>query len=133
MREYPGKIRLVIKHYPYKYRHHARIAAEAALAAREQGKFWKMHDIMLKNSPKLDRESLLDYARELGLDMRRFKGDLDNMRHLKLIEQDHALAISLDVYNTPTFLFNGRMVIGNRPYAYMKKVLEEELARAEEK
>ena len=69
---YRGKIRLVIKNYPYIYRDYSHLAAEASLDARDQGKYWEMHDLLLERSPKLDRESLLSYAKELGLDMKKF-------------------------------------------------------------
>jgi len=49
------------------------------------------------------------------------------MRHRDLIERDKKLAVDLDLYNTPTFFINGRKVIGNRPYEYFKKIIEEEL------
>jgi protein-disulfide isomerase len=130
MEEYPGKIRLFLKNYPYKYRDYSRLAAEALLAAGDQGKYWEMHDIMIKNSPKLDRESLISYAEELGLDTKRFIGDLDSMKHKKLIDEDENLAIAMDLYNTPTFFINGRKVIGNRPYEYLQKIIEEELQHA---
>jgi protein-disulfide isomerase len=52
------------------------------------------------------------------------------MKHKDLIEQDKDLAFSMDLYNTPTFFINGRKVIGNRPYDYMKKIIEEELEHA---
>jgi protein-disulfide isomerase len=64
---YPGKIRRVIKNYPYKYRDFARIAAEASLAARDQGKYWEMHEILITRSPKLDRASLIAYAESWDL------------------------------------------------------------------
>lgn len=131
MTEYEGKIRLVIKNYPYKYRDYSHIAAEASLAAADQGKYWEMHDLLLKRSPKLDRESLIQYGEELGLDMKQFVGDLDSMKHKELIEKDKELAFSLDLYNTPTYFINGRKVIGNRPYAYLQKIIEEELRHAE--
>ena len=130
MQEYPDKIRLILKNYPYKYRDYSHLAAEALLPAGDQGKYWQMHDIMIEHSPKLDRASLLSYAKELSLDMGRFTKDLDSMKHKKLIEQDENLAVSMDLYNTPTFFINGRKVIGNRPYEYMKKVIEEELEHA---
>ena len=132
MQEYEGKVRLVIKNYPYKYRDYSHIAAEASLAAGDQGKYWEMHDLLLARSPKLDRNSLIQYGEELGLDMKLFVSDLDSMKHKELIEQDKELAFSLDLYNTPTYFINGRKVIGNRPYAYMKKIIEEELRRAEQ-
>ena len=132
MAEYPDKIRLVLKNYPYRYRDYSHLAAEALLAAGDQGKYWEMHDIMIKNSPTLDRDSLIRYAGEVGLDIKRFTGDLDSMKHKKLIEQDENLAVSMDLYNTPTFFINGRKVIGNRPYEYLKKIIEEELANVKE-
>ena len=128
MAEYPGKIRLILKNYPYRYRDYSHLAAESLLAAGDQGKYWEMHDIMIKNSPKLDRESLISYAEELKLDMKQFTSDLDSMKHRKLIQKDEDLAVAMDLYNTPTFFINGRKVIGNRPYEYFKKVIEEELA-----
>jgi len=125
---YPGKIRLVVKNYPYKYRDFARLAAEASLAARDQGKYWEMHDILITRSPKLDRDSLISYAGELGLDVEKFTDSLDNERHKGEIDQDIKLAESLDLYNTPTFYINGRQVIGERPFDYFRKMLDEELS-----
>jgi len=127
---YPGKIRLVIKNYPYKYRDFARLAAEASLAARDQGKYWEMHDILITRSPKLDRDSLIAYAGELGLDVGRFTDSIDNERHKGEIDRDLKLAESLDLYNTPTFYINGRQVIGERPFEYFRKMLDEELSIA---
>ncbi len=97
------------------------------MAAHEQGKFWQMHELLLKRSPQLDRESLIKYAKEIGLDLARFIESLDKMKHKDLIERDKKLAVDLDLYNTPTFFINGRKVIGNRPYEYFKKIIEEEL------
>ena len=130
MDTYKGKIRLVIKNYPYKYRDYSHMAAEASLAAGDQGKYWEMHDMLLKNSPKLDRESLMKYARDIGMDMKVFRDNLDTMKHSTLIERDKKLALSLDLYNTPTFFINGRKVIGDVPYEYLKKIVEEELKNA---
>lgn len=130
METYKGKVRLVIKNYPYKYRDYARIAAAASLAAADQGKYWEMHDMLLKRSPKLDRDSLLGYARELGLDPKKFSEALDTRKYDARIEQDLKLALSLDLYNTPTYYINGLKVIGNRPYEYLKKIVDEELKNA---
>jgi predicted DsbA family dithiol-disulfide isomerase len=89
-----------------------------------------MHDIMIEHSPTLDRESLIRYAEELKLDVKLFTSDLDSMKHRSFIKEDEDLAVAMDLYNTPTFFINGRKVIGNRPYEYMKKVIEEELEHA---
>ena len=129
MDAYRGRVRLVVKHYPYKYRDYSHIAAEAALSAGDQGKYWEMHDLLLKRSPKLDRASLVGYAKELGLDAARFAESLDARKHAASIDMDLRLATDLDLYNTPTYFINGTKVVGNRPYEYLKKVIEEELAR----
>jgi len=130
LQSYPGKIRLVVKNYPYKYRDFAKIAAEASLAARDQGKYWEMHDILLTRSPKLDRASLIAYAGELGLDVKKYTESIDSGRQAKEIDRDLKLAESMDLYNTPTFYINGRQVIGERPFDYFKKIIDEELNQA---
>lgn len=124
---YRGKVRLVIKNYPYQYRDYAEIAAEASLAARDQGKYWEMHDLLIKNSPKLDRESLIRYAQQIGLDVARFSETIDRKKHAAEIERDKALAVSMNLYSTPTFFINGRKLVGERPFTDFKKIIDEEL------
>jgi protein-disulfide isomerase len=131
MQTYPDQIRRVIKNYPYKYRDFARMAAEASLAARDQGKYWEMHEILITRSPKLDRVSLIAYADELGLDIKKFTDSIDNGEHAADIDRDLELAKSMDLYNTPTFYINGRQVIGERPFEYFRKIIDEELNQAE--
>jgi protein-disulfide isomerase len=117
----------VIKFLPYKYRDYAFIAAQSALAAQEQGRFADMHHLLLKRSPKLDRASLINYARELGLNIVQFQQSLDSNKYAAHINRDLALAKELDLYNTPSFFINGRKVVGNVPYEYLKKIVAEEL------
>lgn len=104
------------------------MASEAALAAGDQGKFWKMHHLLLLKSPDLDRDNLLRCAKEIGLDMKKFTESIDGSKHGDVIDRDKLLAESLDLYSTPTFFFNGRKVIGDRSYEYLKNIVEEELA-----
>jgi len=130
LQAYPGKIRLIIKNYPYKYRDFSRIAAEATLAARDQGKYWEMHDILISRSPKLDRTSLIGYAGELGLDVPKFTESIDTGRFTQEIDRDIQLAQSMDLFNTPTFYINGRQVVGERPFEYFKKIIDQEINQA---
>ena len=127
MEVYKGKVRLVIKNYPYRYRDYSRIAAEASLAAREQGKYWEMHDILITRSPKLERASLIGYAKELGLDAKKFTESIDGQKFKLEIDADLKLATDMDLYNTPTFYINGRQVVGERSFEYLKKIIDEEL------
>jgi len=120
-------VRLVVKHYPYKYRDFSLGAAEASLAARDQGKFREMHALLLERSPKLDRASLIAYAKELRLDIPRFTKDLDGMAHRKEIDRDVKLAEGLDLYTTPTLFVNGIKIVGDRPFEAYKAVIDGEL------
>jgi len=120
----------VVKHLPYRYRDYSYPAAEASLAARDQGKFREMHLLLLDRSPKLDRDSLIDVAKELKLDLPRFTKDLDAMRHKKEIDQDGKLAEGLDLYNTPTIFINGLKFLGDRPFEAYKAVIDQELKAA---
>ena len=132
LEDYDGKVRLVIKFYPYKYRDFAFISAEAVLAARDQEKFWEMHWLLHETFPELDKQSLIGDAEELGLDMEEFKDDLDQMDHLKRINQDVQLAKDLDLYSTPAFFINGIKAVGNRPYESFKRIIDKELERLDQ-
>jgi protein-disulfide isomerase len=125
---YKGKVRLIIKNYPYIYRDYSFMAAEASLAARDQGKYWEMHDLLLKKSPKLDRDSLISYAHTLGLDVKKFTDSVDTKKHAQEIDRDEKLAVDMNLYSTPTFFINGRKVVGALPFEYFKKIVDEELA-----
>jgi protein-disulfide isomerase len=127
---YKDEIRLVIKNFPYAYRDYAIIAAEASLAARDQGKYWEMHDLLISRSPKLDRESLIQYARELGLDVVAFTESIDAKKHAQTIERDRELTFKLAIFSTPTFFINGRKFVGDRPLEYFRKIIDEELKNA---
>lgn len=126
MQEYSGKLRLVIKHYPYRYRDYSSLAAQASEAARVQGKFWEIHDLMLEHK-KLDRDSLLGYAQDLGLDLNRFQKELDNKSHLPRVEADFALARKLDFFQTPTFVINGQVLVGERPIETFRELIDQAL------
>ena len=120
----------MVKHLPYRYRDHSRIAAEASLAARDQGKFREMHLLLLVRSPKLDRGSLIGCAKALNLDVPRFTKDLDTMRHQTEIERDLKLGETLGLYNTPTIFINGVKLLGDRPFEAYKTVIDGELTAA---
>lgn len=120
----------MVKHLPYRYRDYSHIAAEAALAARDQGKFREMHLLLLDRSPTLDRASLIGFAKELKLDVPRFTKDLDTMRHKTEIDRDVRLGEALDLYNTPTIFINGVKLLGDRPLEAYREVIDRELKAA---
>ncbi len=108
----------------------AMIAAEAALAANAQGKFWQMHDKMFQNARALSREDLERYAQEIGLDVERFKRSLDTHEFQRQIQADQALAQQLGARGTPSFFVNGRPLRGAQPFEGFKTIIDEEITRA---
>jgi len=130
MISYDGKVRLVIKNVPYGYRQYSVASALAALAAGDQGKYWEMHDLLFARWPQLDPESLVRYARELGLDLERFKQSMDSKLNKDAIERDLKLGDELHVYMTPTFFINGRKFVGEMRYREFEKIIEEEVKNA---
>jgi Na+/H+ antiporter NhaA len=102
-------VRFVWRHLPLADVHpHAELAAQAAEAAAEQGKFWEMHDLLLARQDHLLKPDLLGYAEELGLDVSRFGKDLYKHVHAGRVGQDVESADISGVSGTPTFFINGR-------------------------
>ncbi|MEO5766783.1 MAG: thioredoxin domain-containing protein, partial [Polyangia bacterium] len=128
-KEYEGKIRMVWKNYPLPFHQNAMPAAEAALAADAQGKFWPMHDKLFANNTALDRPSLEKYAQELGLNMSKFKADLDSGKFKSVIEAESKEGSTFGVTGTPAVFINGRKISGAYPFDTFKKIADEELAK----
>jgi protein-disulfide isomerase len=128
---YPGQVRIVWKHQPLPFHQDALPAALAAEAAREQGKFWPMHAKIFEDQRALDRGTLVRYAKELGLDVRRFEAALDSKKHGPRVAQDQALAGEVGATGTPTMFFNCRQVVGAQPFERLDAVAKEELAKAD--
>jgi protein-disulfide isomerase len=101
------------------------------MAAHEQGKFWEMHDKLFANQRALDRASLERYAEELKLDMGKFKAAMDSNKYAAQIEADSAEGMRVGANGTPTFFINGRTVVGAVPFDNFKRVIDDELKKAQ--
>ncbi len=105
----PDQIRLIFKHFPIASHPSARLAAQAAAAAQEQGQFWEMHRLLFSGkSHQLSSERLPELARELGLDVPRFVTDVGSSKVAERIERDQKQADRLGLRGTPFVLINGR-------------------------
>jgi len=112
LKKYPKGVRFVYKQFPLPVHPAARAAAEASLAAQEQGKFWEMHDVLIQNQPTLDAAKLEEYAKAAGLDVARFRADLakNTAAYDQRIDAEVKLGNEVDVRGTPTIYIDGKKV-----------------------
>jgi protein-disulfide isomerase len=130
-KDYPNQVRIFFRHNPLPFHQNAPLAAEAAVAAEAQGKFWEMHDKLFANQQNLQRADLEKYAQEIGLDMNRFKTALDTHAGKARVDADLAAGKQIGVQGTPNFYVDGRNIQGAQPYEEFKKVIDDEIARAD--
>jgi len=107
---YPNDVNYMVKNFPLSFHPQARPAAMAAFAAGEQGKYAEMADLILVNGKDLSQKKYEELAGELGLDVTKFKNDMENKKDqwIGYINKDLALGGKVGVRGTPTFYINGR-------------------------
>ncbi len=105
-------------------------AAEAAMAAHEQGKFWEYADKLFANQRNLGHDNYIKWAKELGLDVAKFKKALDTHKFKAAIQNDQKQAQVVNARGTPNLYVNGRQIAGAMPFEVFKKVIDEELKKA---
>ena len=127
---YEGKMRLVFKNQPLSFHKNAQIAAEAALCAHAQGKFWEMEERLFTNQQTLGREELPGHAKEVGLDVPAFEACLDAHTYRAHVQEDAAMAEKVTAQGTPAFFINGRKISGAQPLDAFRRVVDEELEKA---
>lgn len=122
-------MRLVFKDLPLSFHDRARAAHEAARCAAAQDRFWPFHDRLFEEQPRFERERLLAYAADLGLEPSRFARCLEERTYAAAVEADVAQARALGITGTPTFIVNGRLLVGAHPPESFRAVIEEALGR----
>ena len=130
-KEYGDKLRVAFKHNPLGFHQRALPAALAAEAAGKQGKFWEMHDKLFANQKELTDENFEAWAKELGLDVAQFKKDMADPKLKEKVTGDQKTGAPIGVTGTPAFFINGRFLSGAQPVENFKKLVDEELTKAE--
>ena len=128
--QYGNKLRLVWKNQPLPFHPNAMPAAEAAMAAAEQGKFWEMHDKLFARQNELSPALYDQLAKEIGLDLGKFHASIEGHRNQALIQADMQAGAVLGASGTPTFFINGRKLVGALPVEAFKQIIDSELASA---
>jgi len=124
----PGKVRVVFKQFPLRMHNMALPAALASLAAREQGKFWPMHDKLFANSSQLSEEKIVALAKEAGLDLARFDKDRAAQKLRDEVVRDQGLGQQAGVQGTPTVFINGKQ-LRDRSLPGVQAIIDRELAK----
>ncbi len=126
LNEFGEHLLLVHRHLPLRATHPlAQLAAEAAEAAGAQGRFWEMHHRLFAAAGALEREQLINYAAELGLDVPRFIAELDGRVHRHAVNDDFRRAVAGGIKLPPTLFINGILYEGLRSAPELKRRLAE--------
>ncbi len=134
IKSFPDKVNFVIKHFPLSFHPFAVPAAKACFAAGEQGKYWEMVDALLVPGQRLSKEKIDEIAKQIGLDIKKFKEDLkkNDAKWQKYIDEDMKLGRQVDVRGTPTFYINGKKV-RERDVEGFKRAIKRALNEVEKK
>jgi protein-disulfide isomerase len=114
MKTFGDKVNFNFRHFPMTIIHQkAHKAAEAAIAALQEGRFYEMHEILLQNRRHLGTVSLKSYAREAGVKAKSLLNDLINGKYGWYVQDDLKYGIDLGVTEAPAFLINGVLYKGH--------------------
>lgn len=131
--KYGDRLRLVFRHLPLVDIHPSALsAARAAVCADQQGKFWAMHEAMYGNQNALDPAALENTARKLGLNSDRYARCVAEDATTRQIDADANAAFELGISSTPSFLINGRLIVGSPPEGELTALIEDELRRTDQ-
>lgn len=129
MKAYPTQVKLYFRDYPLPMHTDAPKASEAAHCAKDQGKYWEMHDKLFANQKSLKVEDLKKYAKEVGVsDTAKFAKCLDSGEKKHIVDESMEAGRKLNVNGTPAFFVNGILLSGAQPFEKFKQIIDEQLA-----
>jgi protein-disulfide isomerase len=128
-REFEGRVRVIHMNFPLSMHIHAVPAARAAIAAGRQNKFWEYHDLLFQNQAALEPANLERYATQVGIDLARFRADMQSPETETRVQADRREGERLQIQATPTIFINGRRWPDALPFerAQLREWINEEL------
>ena len=127
-----GTLRIEWRDFPYRGRESVN-AAVAARSAQAQGKFWEYHDLLYQEQASgYSDENLTSYAKEIGLDTKRFEDDYESARYAGLVQADFRRGQSIGVNGTPTFFINDQVLVGLQPLGVFEGAIRDARRKAED-
>lgn len=132
--QFEGKLRFNYRHFPQTQIHQkAMKAAEASMAAAQEGKFWEMHNKLFERRRHLGTVSLKEHAREVGITNKRLLDELVNSKYSWHVRGDQLEAWDLGLRSVPVFFINGEKFSGAPNFENLKNAVEENLKKAVKK
>lgn len=127
--EFPTQVKVYFKHYPLPQHTNARLAAEAAVAAQKQKKFWQFQDKLWDKQDELTPAAIEGIAKETGLDLTKFRQDMDSQEVKAQVMKDRNDGQTLGLQATPTLYINGREYTDPKDTESLREWIKEELAK----
>lgn len=127
--EFRGDVKVYFKHYPLPQHTNARLAAEAAVAANKQGKFWVFQDKLWDKQDELSPAEIEKIAKESGLDMTKFRADLQSPATKDRVQKDRTDGQTLGLQATPAVYINGRDFTDPKDTESLREWIKEELGK----
>lgn len=118
LKSYPNKVSFVFRNFPLPQHQNAILAAEAAEAAGEQGKYWQMHALLYENQAEWSESTnalniFENYAKKTNLDIAQFNNSVAKNKYLNKITTDKNDGLNIGVDSTPTFYYLVKDASGN--------------------
>ncbi len=134
VQEYEGKVRFNFRHFPLtKIHQRSQKAAEAAVSAAQDGKFWEMHNALFENRRNLGTTTLKLHAKDAGVNRKQMLEELVNSTYGQNVHDDIAYGKKLGVTEIPAFFINGERYLGKHTFEALSKELEEALKKVKPK
>jgi protein-disulfide isomerase len=126
--EFRSDVKLYFKHYPLPQHTNARLAAEAAVAAQKQGKFWQFQDKLWEKSDDLTPAEIEKAAKDSGLDVAKFRQDLASEAVKARVQKDRSDGAAAGIQATPTLYINGREYTDGRDSDSLREWIKDAIA-----
>jgi protein-disulfide isomerase len=134
LEEYEGQVRLNFRHFPLTLVHQRSMkAAESAVAAGQEGKFWEMHNVLFSNRRSLGTTSLKLHSKEAGVKNKKFLDDLVNGVFGWQVQDDLKEGINRGVKEIPAFFINDVPFVGKPTFANLSAAIDSALKKTKKK
>jgi protein-disulfide isomerase len=110
-----GKVKFIYMHFPLGFHPLAGPAAEATECANDQGKFWELHGKIFANQGSINKENLVKWAEEIGLNMEDFNTCFESGKYTERVKAEMEIGRLAGIQGTPSFLINGKLAVGALP------------------